>query len=320
MTEFSPFHFSTATLAERDRIPFWREAVWRPLVHVDVNPLPDAPFEAEVTLRDLPGLRTLSCVSSAAHTKRTPEHLADGDNAVTMVINRSGTMVRSQRDRDVSLKPGDATFILHAEPATLTHSQIHYESVAIPHAELTPFVGDVEGAATRIVPHGNEAVRLLASYLEFVREHLVLATPDFRQLAITHVRDLFAMVLGASGDGAAIAAERGVRAARLAAIKADIAARLDRRDFGLAAVAARQHVTPRYVQMLFENEGVTFSQFVLAQRLARAHRMLISPQHAAWSISAVAMAAGFGDLSYFNRKFRQRYGATPSDVRSAARG
>jgi AraC-like DNA-binding protein len=33
----------------------------------------------------------------------------------------------------------------------------------------------------------------------------------------------------------------------------------------------------------------------------------------------VAYEAGFGDLSYFNRTFRRRYGATPSDVREAAR-
>jgi AraC-like DNA-binding protein len=36
--------------------------------------------------------------------------------------------------------------------------------------------------------------------------------------------------------------------------------------------------------------------------------------------SAVALAAGFGDLSHFNRSFRRRYGATPSDVRAAGRG
>jgi len=33
----------------------------------------------------------------------------------------------------------------------------------------------------------------------------------------------------------------------------------------------------------------------------------------------VAFDAGFGDLSYFNRVFRRRFGATPSDVRAAAR-
>jgi AraC-like DNA-binding protein len=43
--------------------------------------------------------------------------------------------------------------------------------------------------------------------------------------------------------------------------------------------------------------------------------MLCDPRLAARSISSVAFEVGFGDLSYFNRAFRRRYGATPSEVR-----
>jgi AraC-like DNA-binding protein len=48
--------------------------------------------------------------------------------------------------------------------------------------------------------------------------------------------------------------------------------------------------------------------------------MLTTPSHAGWTISAIALASGFGDLSHFNRSFRRRYGATPSDIRSAGPG
>jgi AraC-like DNA-binding protein len=46
--------------------------------------------------------------------------------------------------------------------------------------------------------------------------------------------------------------------------------------------------------------------------------MLVDLRFGDRSISAVAYEAGFGDLSYFNRTFRRRYGATPSDVRHGA--
>jgi AraC-like DNA-binding protein len=35
-------------------------------------------------------------------------------------------------------------------------------------------------------------------------------------------------------------------------------------------------------------------------------------------ITQVALDAGFGDLSYFNRRFRERFGTTPSAVRATA--
>jgi AraC-like DNA-binding protein len=37
------------------------------------------------------------------------------------------------------------------------------------------------------------------------------------------------------------------------------------------------------------------------------------------TISTIAFNCGFGDLSYFNRCFRHRFGATPSEVRHSLR-
>jgi AraC-like DNA-binding protein len=92
------------------------------------------------------------------------------------------------------------------------------------------------------------------------------------------------------------------------------------RDQSLGTVAVRHGISPIYVRKLFEGQGSSFSEFVLGERLARVHRVLSDPRMSARPISAVAMEAGFGDLSYFNRAFRRRYGASPSDVRAAARG
>jgi AraC-like DNA-binding protein len=46
-----------------------------------------------------------------------------------------------------------------------------------------------------------------------------------------------------------------VRAARLRAIKADIAERLTQDDLTVAAVASRQRISESYVRKLFESEG-----------------------------------------------------------------
>jgi AraC-like DNA-binding protein len=43
------------------------------------------------------------------------------------------------------------------------------------------------------------------------------------------------------------------------------------------------------------------------------------PCCAGYRISTLVYSTGFGDLSTFNRAFRRHFGATPSDVRAAAR-
>ena len=133
------------------------------------------------------------------------------------------------------------------------------------------------------------------------------------------MHDLVALALGASREAAEIANGRGLRAARLTAIKADIRAALAEQGLSLTTLAARHGVSPRYVQVLFESDGITFSQFLLTERLERVHRMLRDPPQMGRSISTIAYESGFSDLSHFNRAFRRRYGATPSDVRAAAR-
>jgi transcriptional regulator GlxA family with amidase domain len=109
---------------------------------------------------------------------------------------------------------------------------------------------------------------------------------------------------------------RGVRAARLRAIKAAVAVGLGSPAFTVGEVARSQGITARHLHRLFEPEGVSFSEFLLAQRLARAHGMLTDSRLAARTINAIASASGFVDRSHFNRVFRRRYGASPSDVRT----
>jgi len=73
-------------------------------------------------------------------------------------------------------------------------------------------------------------------------------------------------------------------------------------------------MSDRYVQHLLAEQGLSFSELVRRKRVERARQMLEQPGATPPRIVDVAFAVGFGDLSSFNRAFRERYRCTPSDV------
>jgi AraC-like DNA-binding protein len=77
-------------------------------------------------------------------------------------------------------------------------------------------------------------------------------------------------------------------------------------------------MTPRYVHLLLEETGRSFSEHVLDRRLCLSQCLLTDPNRASVKISNIAFECGFTDLSYFNRTFRRRFGATPSEMRAAS--
>ena len=186
------------------------------------------------------------------------------------------------------------------------------------HSAVAPFAPRLDDDPIRFVPRGTEALDLLLVYACAIANGQRLHTPELRRLAVTHIHELIAATVSATRDSLAIADGRGIRAARLRAIMADIFANLGDCDLTAAAVAQRQRVTPRYIHKLFESEGLTFSAYVLERRLSRAHRVLSEPRFNDRTISSVAFDVGFGDLSYFNRVFCRRYDATPSEIRQKA--
>ena len=202
---------------------------------------------------------------------------------------------------------------------TFTAPQSRMISLNLTRKFLRPLLRDFDAVLGCTIPKQTAPLRLLATYIEALLTEPAPPTPEFGQLAVAHIYDLTALAMGATRDATEIAKNRGLAAARLREIKTDIAANLSRDDLSVVEIALRQRVTPRYIQMLFETESTTFTDFVRNARLSRAHRMLVNPRLADRSISAIASEAGFSDLSYFNKAFRRQFGGTPSDVRTAGR-
>lgn len=315
---FPKLRFSTTDLPRHDRIAMWREHYAHTIFRVAVEPVCDASFQATVSSRALPALQLLYGAVSAVRISRTREYLADGNDDLGFVINRAGRLAAIARDREVALREGDAVLVNSAEPTVFDRSTSGGSfSIRIPRAVLASLVVDLDDVVMRPIARSMSTLKLLTSYVYPLMEEDEL-TPALRRLAVTHVHDLVALALGATRDAVDVAQGRGVRAARLHVAKSYICEHCRSPSLSIATVAKHLEVTPRYLQKLFEREGGTFSAFLLGQRLDWAHRALTNPKFGSRQVSTIAYEAGFGDISYFNRCFRQRFGATPRDVRVSA--
>jgi AraC-like DNA-binding protein len=88
---------------------------------------------------------------------------------------------------------------------------------------------------------------------------------------------------------------------------------------GPPETAAAVNISVRYLHKLFKAEHRSVSQYVKGLRLERSRRELLDPRLTGRSIAAVAFDCGFGDLSGFNRAFKDAYGITPRELRTAPR-
>jgi AraC-like DNA-binding protein len=323
MQDLSPFQrvrISTADFPEHKRLAMWREIYGRGVTNCDIEPLHEIPFRADVAFSLLPDLTIVAGSRTPATYRVTRELAGRGKDVVALSILRSGRATATQFDKELIGGVGSASVLMSSDPSASTMlSEGSFVTLAMDRTTIGALVPNLSEATGHSIRSDNPALRLLIRYLDAVQ-----AATEFENRAIaraisSHILDLAALSLGAGGDVADLAQVRGVRAARLDAIRSDIRNNLGRGELSVEEIAARHGISPRYVRKLFWEEGSSFSVFLLEERLQQARRMLGDRRYAHLNIARVAHEAGFNDISYFNRTFRRRFLATPSDIREAAR-
>lgn len=286
------------------------------LLPFEIEPVHGARFRNVVTMMALPDLGVAVGVSEGAMFHRTKALTRQSDD-FTLCVTQRGRSINAQRGVEMLMSSGDAFFGASDMLSTSgpLEGAVGCLSLRLPRHALTSVNIDLDKAFTRPIRRDVEALRLLRGYMGVVRRTATEGSAGAQRLIASHVHDLVALMLGQASEVGEIAQGRGLQAVRLQAVRADIRANLRERNLSAESVARRQGVSPSYVRKLFDLAGGSFSAFVLDERLACAHAMLRNVRLAGLGISAIAYDVGFGDLSYFNRAFRRRYGMTPSEAR-----
>lgn len=313
---FVPFWLVSAGVGRDEASTLSRRILGRTVAREAAAPDLPLPFDARCVLTTRPDIGLRSCFAPATHWVWRPERAGEGARYI-LVRPAEGRVVIRQGDRRIALRAREAAALALDQPTEFVLAQPGRIDVIELDRALLPSLGD-DTALMQVIPRSNPGLQALAHYgALLLRGLLPLNSAELQALAKGHVHDLIGAALS-DREPAAPAAMADRRAGRLAAIKADIEARLERRELGVEMIATLHGISARVVQKLFEAEGRTFSDYVLERRLDRAWHRLVTAEGATLTISTVAYEVGFGDLSYFNRCFRKRFGRPPSQIKAQA--
>jgi AraC-like DNA-binding protein len=242
----------------------------------------------------------------------------DRDDHFTLIIDRgSSATERATPWRSIMIPAAAAILFDRSEPST--HICPHGSNrlvLIMPRPPTRRALPNVEDLVGTVIAPGNEALRLLALYADgLLSDGDDWADSSVLACAGQNLLDLVVLAFGTNRDNIEIARLRGLRAARLAAVLRII--RSDYADSALSpdVVARRVGISIRYLHDLLHDTGTSFSERVQELRLAKALKLLQNNPASACKISDAAYAAGFLDLSHFNRLFRRRFGVTPTVTR-----
>jgi AraC-like DNA-binding protein len=311
------FKFSTDSLPPEERFEAFRDNLARRLFQFDMLNRSVQPYLGVIDMTMAGQVSFGQVRGSAARFVRAEKMARQCEEGVWLLLNRRGRVRVSQGDLRGELGAGDG-FVLDSV-------RIHEGECLV---ESDTWVIKVPEDSTKLLRHRDSANRaaILPAAAPITRLMHTLLDAQYRLGDIDHpeaemrlgkfLADLVALAMGPSRDGAYLANKRGLKAAQLQAVLDDIGRNFLHAGFSAAEVAARLEISARYVHLLLEETGSSFSEHVLEKRLMHAHEMLLRPARLPIRIADIAFESGFSDLSHFNRSFRRRFGCTPRDVRT----
>jgi AraC-like DNA-binding protein len=294
----------------------WREAVARSVLGLDFKALVEGRFRAEMTATDLGGTILSRTRITPALTLRDRELADRNTETFTFAMAEKRTLEVGQRGRTLSLRRGQAALLASDEIGQIAspHGGI-YTALLLPKARLLDKVPDIDRKIMQLQPATSGRMKLVLSYAQLCADTARFADAQVLFLMGEHLVNLVALTLETEQDDEAFRGHSSVVASRLQVIRAVLEKVIDDPDLSLNRLALHCGLSPRSLQFAFERAGTSYSDFLLNLRLNKAFSLLTTdPQ---MRIIDVALASGFADVSYFNRRFRIRFGDTPTGIRGS---
>jgi AraC family transcriptional regulator, positive regulator of tynA and feaB len=270
-------------------------------------------FSGRARVRSICGWRAVDLSSNAHRLERTHQDVrADARDHYYAIFQMTGHSRIIQNDGTVELAVGDVALVDAARPVTYVSEKEGdqwWGSLQLPRGSLLSHLGLEPRCPAR--RSGAAAARPLRQLLlDDVEDQksMSVSANGYMRLAIYDLLGAF-FFAPFDPEGTSLHTDK-----LFAGICDMIKDHFADPDFGPCDVAIEAGISLRYLQKLFTTRNSTGSHFIHSVRLDHAAHLLERRSFLKTSqpISEIAYASGFRGYTNFIRKFRRRFGHTPS--------
>jgi AraC-like DNA-binding protein len=307
-------------LDDRNRYALWRDLFTARYGHAfDLSTATGTPFSMRCDFTRFGRIHIGRFEGTIERFARTSRYADDDNDDFVLGLNAGATqMAFRQLGRDGVIDSGGAVLVTNTESGEIRcRADNQWYAIALPRRHILDLVSGAEDLVGISIDSGCEPLQHLRRYLGILLQTSTASPAALSEHISTALIDLVALSVETRAHANETAPLRGLRAVHLQDALSSIAGNFADPDFSHRQLARQMNLSVRYVQELLHGAGRNFTDRVTELRLQKARSMLSDPRHDRMKIGDIAYACGFHEASYFNRRFRARFGCSPTQYRTS---
>ena len=314
--------FNTDDLRPQERFDYWCEVRARNLFGVTISLNPDERQNFRGRFSAVPaGGAILSTMQASPYwVSRTTADISRASSDSLCIYQQTGgaSWFNSK---------GGGEFVVSANDIAISHTDLPYLTrpatthgfdlriLKIPLTGREDIVRHARGLAPSLLRDNPRLKTVISASLAAVAADCAKNPESDLDLAVDHLAQLALLAQGRVRHSSP-ESRAALRFGFLHAARNILARNLHRPNLTPAAVAAELGISPRKLHLLFEPTGMSCARTLTAMRGEEALRLLRNAP--TQQVAEIAQASGFDSSATFYRVFRNLYGITPGDARTAA--
>lgn len=301
---------------EAHAVSGFREDFGRRMLGLEV--VAEDPTEFSATTIVQPIGMVLGSSIAANRTTFERNRLNDGDGNASLMWVRDGEMRADTRNTTHSVGQGHLLLISHEEQASVYLGRNSVlDGVLLPRALLEHGLSRVGRSLFGTYDQNNPIAAVLKAYVTTLLSSDPARTIGFQRLSGGHVADLItALLMERAGEPDPRAESESL--ARFEQICRAIDKQALDHSLTIHKLSTQFQLSLRSLNAIFARFDTTVADEIRHARLKHARRLLLLSQQGRQvplKIAEIAFAAGFNDVTTFNRAYLRQFGERPSDTR-----